>query len=123
MKPKLIAVLTAAALTCHAVAQTSDADNTGKNTRDSSGETLTPIDQSNEPADIKITADTRKMVIDDESLSALAKNVKIITIAGVVTLRGPVNSAAEKSAIEKCAKASGAKSVTNQLEIKQDDSQ
>lgn len=123
MKPTLIAVLTAAALSTHAVAQTPNADNTEKNTRDSSGETLTPIDQSNEPADLKITAETRKMVVGDDALSALAKNVKIITIAGVVTLRGPVDTAAEKAAIAKYAETAGATSVQNQLEIKQDDSQ
>ncbi len=55
-------------------------------------ESLAVTDQSNDPADIKMTADIRKMVVDDDSLSMAAKNVKIITIAGVVTLRGPVNT-------------------------------
>jgi hypothetical protein len=96
-----------------------NADNTGKNDRDRSGETLTPIDQSNDPADIKITADTRKMVVDDDSLSTKAKNCKIITTkGGAVTLRGPVDSAEEKTKIAEHAKMAGASSVTNELEVK-----
>jgi hyperosmotically inducible periplasmic protein len=95
------------------------ADNTEKNERDSSGETLTPIDQSNDPADIKITAETRKMLIADEKLSTNAKNCKVITTAGgVVTLRGPVDSVREKATVAKYAKKAGASSVTNELEIK-----
>ena len=95
-----------------------DADNTKKNERDASGETLTPIDQSNDPADIKITAETRKMVVGDDTLSATAKNVKIITVkGGAVTLRGPVTTTQEKMTIERHAKAAGASSVTNQLEV------
>lgn len=119
MKSITLALLTVAALTCHAFAQNTDADNSGKNSRDNSGETLTPIDQSNDPADLKITAETRKMLVADDSLSILAKNVKVITIAGAVTLRGPVESEKEKDTVAKHAKMAGATTVTNKLEIKQ----
>lgn len=48
-----------------------------------------------------------------------AKNVKIITADGKVTLHGPVNSAEEKMKIEKLAKTvAGDAKVDNQLEIK-----
>jgi hyperosmotically inducible protein len=57
------------------------------------------------------------MVVNDGSLSITAKNVKIITIQGVVTLRGPVDTAKEQSAIESHAKRAGAKKITNELEI------
>lgn len=96
-----------------------NADNTQKNQRDRDESALTPIDQSNEPADLKITAETRKMLVADDSLSANAKNVKVITVSGVVTLRGPVASDVEKSTVAKHAKMAGAKSVTNELEVKQ----
>jgi osmotically-inducible protein OsmY len=39
----------------------------------------------------------------------MAKNVKIVTIGGVVTLRGPVETDKEKSTIESHAKHAGAK--------------
>lgn len=117
MKHPIPALLAAIALAGPAYAQ--NADNSATNARDRDGQTLTPIDQSNDPADIKLVADIRKMVVDDASLSANAKNVKIITISGDVTLRGPVETETEKVTIEKHAQAAGAKSVTNQIEIKQ----
>ena len=96
-----------------------NADNTGKNERDRSGETKTPGDQSNTPEDLKITQAIRQAVVKDESLTMTAKNVKIITAGGQVTLRGPVNSAEEKMKIEKLAKtAAGEAKVDNQLEVK-----
>ncbi len=120
-KSYFLTPLAVAVLALQGYAETPNADNSGKNTRDAAGETLTPMDQSNDPADLKITADTRKMVVDDDSLSNLAKNVKIITVkGGEVTLRGPVESAAEKATIAKHAKMAGATSVTDQLEVKKD---
>lgn len=95
------------------------ADNTAKNERDKSGDTKTPLDQSNRPEDLKITQDIRKAVMADDGLSMTAKNVKIITADGKVTLRGPVNSEEEKTKIDAHAKkAAGDTSVTNQLEVK-----
>lgn len=82
------------------------------------GETLTPGDQSSKPADIKITAATRRAVVKNKSLSMDAKNVKIITIDGVVTLRGPVDNDKEKSLIAEYAVKAGASKVTNELEVK-----
>ena len=92
---------------------------TRKNERDRSGETKTPGDQSNSPEDLKITQAIRQAVVKDESLTMTAKNVKIITAGGQVTLRGPVNTAEEKTKIEKLAKAAaGEAKVDNQLEVK-----
>jgi osmotically-inducible protein OsmY len=58
------------------------------------------------------------MVVKDDSLSMMAKNVKIITSGGVVILRGPVETEKEKATIESHAKHGGAKNITNELEIK-----
>ena len=58
------------------------------------------------------------MVVNDGSLSMTDKNVKIITIDGAVTLRGPVETQQEKATIESHAKHAGAKKITNELEIK-----
>jgi osmotically-inducible protein OsmY len=100
-------------------ANTSAADNSKKNERDRSGETKTPVDQSNRPEDLKVTQSIRKAVVKDGSLSMTAKNVKIITAEGKVTLRGPVNTAEEKKKIEGYAKASAGKmTVVNQIEVK-----
>jgi hypothetical protein len=57
-------------------------------------------------------------VLAQDDLSTTAKNVKVITEDGVVTLRGPVNSAQEKSEVAQLARqVSGVKTVDNQLEI------
>jgi hypothetical protein len=82
----------------NAGAQASDStyyknDNTGKNVRDRDSNNLTPLDQSESESDRTITQEIRKAVMADDSLSTNAKNIKIITINGVVTLRGPVLNA------------------------------
>jgi len=95
-----------------------DKDNTAHNDRDKTGDTLTPEDQSNDPADIKITANIRRALVGDDKLSTNAKNVKIITVGGAVTLRGTVDSEEEKTQIGEKAKAiEGIKEVKNDIEI------
>ncbi len=102
-------------------ADTTKVDNTKKNERDSADAAKTPGDQAENSADITITADIRKAVVGADGMSMNAKNVKIITKDGVVTLRGPVASAAEKDSIGQLAtKTSGVKRVDNQLEVKTD---
>src|SRR6266487_5429453 len=94
-------------------------DNTAINERDRSRETQTSGDQSNSSADLKITQAIRQALMKDSELSATAKNIKIITNNGQVTLRGPVKNAPEKAKIDQLAKsaASGAK-IDDQLEVK-----
>lgn len=117
-----LTALTAINLSAFAADDKPAADNTKKNERDRSGNTKTPMDQSNAPEDLKITQDIRKAVMADDSLSMTAKNVKIITAAGKVTLRGPVNTADEKKKIAELAKANAGKAeVVDQLEIKNGD--
>jgi hypothetical protein len=98
-------------------AVTAPADNTAKNARDD-GSAVTPVDQGNSEGDIAITQAIRKAVVADKSLSVNAQNAKIITKNGVVTLRGPVANAAERTAIGDIAqKVSGVQRVDNQLEV------
>jgi hyperosmotically inducible periplasmic protein len=95
-----------------------DYDNTGRNVRDRDSRAITPFDQSESSADRTITQNIRQAIMDDGALSTNAKNIKIITIKGVVTLRGPVDSAQEKNAIlRKVNNVQGIVSVDNQLEI------
>ena len=93
-------------------------DNTGRNQRDRSVTAVTPMDQSNDPKDLALTQQIRKVVVADDALSMNAHNVKIIAANGIVTLRGPVDSSAEKAKIEAAAaQAAGAKNVRNELEV------
>ncbi|HET7539765.1 MAG TPA: BON domain-containing protein [Polyangiaceae bacterium] len=79
-------------------------DNTRVNQRDRSSAALTPMDQGSSASDRAITQQIRKDLMKDKSLSFNAKNVKVITIDGKVTLRGTVKSEAERSAIEAAAR-------------------
>ena len=93
-------------------------DNTGRNVRDRGGATLTPGDQSETEADRTLTQRIRQAVVADDALSTTAKNVKIITVNGVVTLRGPVKTMAEKRTLEATAQQlAGAAKVDSQLEL------
>ncbi len=94
-------------------------DNTGRNVRDRGGDTLTPGDQSESQADRTLTQEIRQAVVADKSLSTTAKNIKIITNNGVVTLRGPVKDSHEKEKIQaKAQQFAGTNKIDNQLEVK-----
>ena len=94
-------------------------DNTATNERDRSGETQTSGDQSNSPADLKITQAIRQALMKDSELSTTAKNIKVITANGRVTLRGPVKTAQEKAKIDQLAKsAAGGAHIDDQLDVK-----
>src|SRR5262245_41045163 len=70
-------------------------NNTGVNVRDTDRVTRDPklpLDQNENQADIDITAKIRQQVLDTEGMSVNARNSKIITADGKVTLRGPVES-------------------------------
>lgn len=118
MKNILYPLLFSTVICCAIAADGTNSDNTAVNQRDKSGETKTSFDQSEKPIDVQLTAKIRQLVVKDATLSALAKNVKIISSNGEVVLRGPVKSTAEKDLIAGYAKSAGATKVTNQLELK-----
>lgn len=94
------------------------ANNTEVNKRDRNEQTLTPMDQSNSKADLDITQAIRKSIMK-QKLSTNAKNIKVITQNGEVTLRGPVNSKSEiKKIVKMTQSVPGIKTVNNQLEVK-----
>ena len=99
-------------------AQPAAADNTEKNERDKNPSALTPGDQGENEADRGVTQKVRQDVVGHDGLSMTAENVKIITVDGVVTLRGPVKDAQERATIGDIAqRVQGVKRVDNQLEI------
>ena len=78
--------------------QTPAPDNTKSNKTEAAKPTAD--DQKQNKSDLQITQQIRKLVTADKSLSTYAKNVKIITQNGSVTLSGPVRSEDEKKSIE-----------------------
>jgi len=101
-----------------AAKNTPAAENTARNVRDRNDAAPTPMDQGESEGDRTITQGIRQIIVGNASLSTNAKNVKIITQNGVVTLRGPVDSDAEKVLIANTARGmAGVVRVDDQLEI------
>jgi hyperosmotically inducible protein len=95
-------------------------DNSVKNVSDRDNRSVTPMNQSEDAADLKITTRIRRAIIRDKSLSVDAHNIKIITTKDhVVYLRGPVANDNECKKIESIAKANaGVYPVKNELRSK-----
>jgi osmotically-inducible protein OsmY len=115
-----------AGLTAGALASTALADGSGKSAADNSAKNQpieaankpTADDQSNAKSDVELAAQIRRAIVEDESLSTYAHNVKVITKDGRVTLSGPVKNEAERLTITSIAqKFAGAGTVTSNLEI------
>jgi osmotically-inducible protein OsmY len=92
-------------------------DNSAKNKAHSQ----TAEQQSEATSDRMLTKKIRQSIVADKSLSTYGHNVKIIAKDGMVTLKGPVHSDEEKSAIaSKAAEvAGGPDKVTNKLTVTQ----
>jgi len=119
-KPLAVAlVLTALPPASHAFAsQQPPPDNTKVNKRDRQAGQQTADQQQNNKSDVETTRQIRKAIVADEALSTYAHNIKIITVDGKVTLKGPVKTADEKAAIKKIATdAVGAANVVDQISI------
>lgn len=97
-----------------------EADNSARNVRDRNDATLTSGDQGATPSDREITTKVRRAVVNGTNdFSVSAQNVKIITLNGKVTLRGPVKTDVEKTGIVAIAKnVAGDGNVDDQLEVK-----
>jgi hyperosmotically inducible protein len=94
------------------------ADNTRVNKRDRNKGEVTADQQKMNSSDRELAKKIRRSIMDDKSLSTYAHNVKIIARNGSVTLKGPVRSDEEKSAIEtKANEVAGAGNVKSELSI------
>jgi hyperosmotically inducible periplasmic protein len=114
-----LACLTALNLAAMAADDKSNADNTAINERDRSSQTKTSGDQGNNTADLNTTQAIRRALMKDSGLSTTAKNIKIITANGQVTLRGPVKTAQEKAKVSQLARsAAGGAQIVDQIDVK-----
>lgn len=105
-----------AVLACASFAQ--QPDNSAVNKQDRDKTAPTADNQKNNVNDRDTTRKIRQAIIADKSLSSYAHNVKIITKNGTVTLKGPVRTEEEKSAVEAKAKeVAGADKVTSEISV------
>jgi osmotically-inducible protein OsmY len=73
----------------------------------------------NSNTDLQTMKKIRQAVMDDKTLSSSAHNVKIISQAGKVTLKGPVKTEEEKATVVKLATdVAGAGNVTDEITVK-----
>jgi len=94
------------------------ADNSAQNKGALREDAITAEKQGNARGDIKVLARVRKSIVAEKGLSMNAKNVKILFNGGVITLKGPVDSDAEKSRVEELAKTcNGVTEVTNMITV------
>ena len=93
-------------------------DNTAQNAQDRSGATVTAQDQGNNEADREATRRIRQAIEAKDGLSTDAKNIKVITQNGKVTLRGAVQNQQEEQTIKLIVEQMGFASLDDQLEVK-----
>ncbi|HSY67387.1 MAG TPA: BON domain-containing protein [Edaphobacter sp.] len=80
----------------------------------------TADNQANAKVDRETTAKVRKAIVSDKDLSTYAHNVKIITVNGEVTLKGPVQTDEEKQKVVSLASnVVPADKIVNELTVKQ----
>jgi hyperosmotically inducible protein len=116
----VVLCLASAPLASRAFAQTDSTQTAPDNTKSNKDHAQTADSQSNAKADRQTTASVRKAILADKDLSTYAHNIKIITINGAVTLKGPVKSEDEKQKIASdTSSVVSADQITNELTIKQ----
>lgn len=96
-----------------------DVNNSKVNARIAKNAEWTAEDQGSSEYDIKTTQAIRRQLVERDTFSTSAKNVKVITRDGFVVLKGPVKSLEERRRIEEIAKSvAGTTHVTNAITVK-----
>lgn len=93
-----------------------DVDTHFKSVQNTQIPAISPTQKTGNVDDRTITQNIRRAITSDASLSKNAKNIKIIAIHGVITLRGNVDSNAEiDSILKKVNETRGVTKVNSQL--------
>jgi hyperosmotically inducible periplasmic protein len=84
-----------------------------------SAKEVTADQAGNSKADVQLAAKIRRAIVADRSLSIDAHNIKIIANDGVVILKGPVKSTAEKQTVEQKAAdlAGGSSKIQSEIQV------
>jgi hyperosmotically inducible protein len=117
-----ILIFSSASLTLEsrALVQPSGVQTAADNSAQNKDQGITADNQADAKADRLTTANIRKAILADKDLSTYAHNVKIITVNGAVTLKGPVTSVEEKEKVASdAAGVVSADKITNHLTVKQ----
>ena len=114
------ATLALSSIALPAIVSAQAPDNTTVNKRDRDPGQATADQQKENQSDRDLTKQIRQSIMADKSLSTYAHNVKIISQNGTVTLKGPVKSDDEKTAViaKAVAAAGSTRKVTDQITVK-----
>jgi hyperosmotically inducible periplasmic protein len=116
----LLRSMFSAATVCGLLAIPCIAQTQPDNTAQNKDHAVTADSQSHATSDRAITHNVRKAIMGDKSLSSYAHNVKVITVNGAVTLKGPVHSEDEKQKVQAdAASVVSPDTITNELTVKQ----
>ena len=123
----LIVAFAATALLCSTEASStpnllaqSSATQAPDNSAQNKNHANTADNQANAKDDRQITAKIRKALVAEKDLSTYAHNVKIVTVNGEVTLKGPVQTEDEKQKVVSVASSIvPAEKIINDLTVKQ----
>ena len=97
---------------------TTAGDSSKVNQRDQNTAEPTADQQKENRSDLEITKEIRRSLTKDKSLSTYAHNVKVIAQNGKVTLKGPVRSDDEKSAVmAKAAQVAGETNINDEMTV------
>jgi hyperosmotically inducible periplasmic protein len=116
----LAVTLAVSSIALPAIVNAQAPDNTTVNKRDRDPGQATADQQKENRSDRDLTKQIRQSIMADKSLSTYAHNVKIISQNGTVTLKGPVKSDDEKTAViaKAVAVAGSTDKVTDQITVK-----
>ena len=93
-------------------------DNSKVNQQERQPSEPTADQQKNNRSDLDITREIRQSLTQDKSLSTYAHNVKVIAQNGKVTLKGPVRSDDEKTAVlAKAAEVAGQTNINDEMTV------
>jgi len=96
--------------------QTPAPDNTKTNKTENAKPTADQ--QKQNQSDVETTREIRQLITKDKALSTYAKNIKIVSQNGNVTLTGPVRTEEEKKSVEaKAVQVAGTGHVKNQIQL------
>jgi hyperosmotically inducible protein len=114
------ALLCVAEVTSHRLLAQSSSTQAPDNSAQNKNHVETADNQASSKDDRQITAKVRKVIVSDKDLSTYAHNVKVITVHGEVTLKGPVQTEDEKQKIASLASTVvSADKIFNDLTVKQ----
>jgi osmotically-inducible protein OsmY len=124
-RPSILVAVALLALSCRRSPTVSTTETTGATVPAADNAKLDQKDKSGAPPpnwedrfDVETTQRIRNALLNNGSLSPEGQNVRVETLDGVITLRGPVRNLTERHAIEEIARQqAGVNRIDNEMDV------